>query len=155
MSYATAHGNTRSLIHWARPRIKPTSSWIQVGFISTASWWELPITYIHNTLMAYMIWKGFWYFRWDVIRISAEKVMGVSKTWSDFQKAQTEVSPGSLCVSLGEGDFIYRPWKNTETWLILFCFVVCAAGRRVWQGSAGPFMLRLKTAPWLRLKFTS
>ena len=34
-AYTTAHGNTRYLTHWARPRIEPASSWILVGFIST------------------------------------------------------------------------------------------------------------------------
>ena len=31
MTYITAHSNTRSLTHWARPGIKPASSWILVG----------------------------------------------------------------------------------------------------------------------------
>ena len=31
-TYTTAHGNTGSLTHWARPR---TSSWILAGFITT------------------------------------------------------------------------------------------------------------------------
>ena len=35
-------GNTRSLTHWAGPGIKPTSSWILVGFITTEPQWELP-----------------------------------------------------------------------------------------------------------------
>ena len=30
---ATAQGNTRSLTHWARPVIEPTSSWILGGFL--------------------------------------------------------------------------------------------------------------------------
>ena len=33
-TYTTAHGNSRSLTHWARPRIKPTSSWIRVGVLT-------------------------------------------------------------------------------------------------------------------------
>ena len=32
MTYTTANNNTRSLTHWARPGIKPTSSWMPVGF---------------------------------------------------------------------------------------------------------------------------
>ena len=49
-----SHSNTRSkphlqptpqlmatLSHWARPRIKPASSWSLVRFISTKPWWEL------------------------------------------------------------------------------------------------------------------
>ena len=37
----TAHGNTRSLTHWARPGIKPASSWILVRFISAVPHREL------------------------------------------------------------------------------------------------------------------
>ena len=33
-TYTTAYGNTGSLIHWARPGIKPTSSWMLVVFIN-------------------------------------------------------------------------------------------------------------------------
>ena len=34
VTYTIAHGNTRSLIHWARSGIKPTSSWILVRSIN-------------------------------------------------------------------------------------------------------------------------
>ena len=34
----TAHGNTRSSNHWARPGIQLATSWFQVGFISAAPW---------------------------------------------------------------------------------------------------------------------
>ena len=40
-AYTTAHSNTRSLKHWARPGIKPTSSWILVGFVSAEPQWKL------------------------------------------------------------------------------------------------------------------
>ena len=33
-TYTTAHGNTGSLTHWARPGIEPASSWILVGFVN-------------------------------------------------------------------------------------------------------------------------
>ena len=33
-TYNTAHSNTRSLIHWVRPGIKPTTSWILLGFVN-------------------------------------------------------------------------------------------------------------------------
>ena len=32
--YTTAHGNARCLTHWARPGIKPTTSWLPVGLIN-------------------------------------------------------------------------------------------------------------------------
>ena len=33
--------NTKSLTYWTRPGIKPTSSWILVGFITAEPQWEL------------------------------------------------------------------------------------------------------------------
>ena len=33
-TYTTTHGSTGSLTHWARPGIKPTTSWILVGLIN-------------------------------------------------------------------------------------------------------------------------
>ena len=41
-AYTTVHGNAVSLTHWARPGLKPATSWFLVGFISTAPQWELP-----------------------------------------------------------------------------------------------------------------
>ena len=42
----TAHGNTRSLIHWERPGIEPTTSWFLVRFISAVPWWEFQRVYL-------------------------------------------------------------------------------------------------------------
>ena len=35
LTYTTAHGNTRPLIHWARPGIEPESSWMLIRFVIT------------------------------------------------------------------------------------------------------------------------
>ena len=40
-TYTTAHGNARSLPHWVRPGMEPTSSWILVRLVSAAPQWEL------------------------------------------------------------------------------------------------------------------
>ena len=34
-TYTTAHGNARSLTQWVRPGVRPTSSWILVGFLTS------------------------------------------------------------------------------------------------------------------------
>ena len=47
--------NTGLLIHWARSRIEPTSSWILVGFVSTAPKQELPIYIIFLMLSPIMV----------------------------------------------------------------------------------------------------
>ena len=36
VTHTTAHGNTRSLTHRARPGIEPTTPWFLVGFVSAA-----------------------------------------------------------------------------------------------------------------------
>ena len=50
VTYTTAHGNVRSLIHWARPGIEPTTSRFLVGFVSTAPQWECLIMYVVKSL---------------------------------------------------------------------------------------------------------
>ena len=41
-TYTAAHSHARSLTHWARSGIEPTTSWFLVRFISTVPRWELP-----------------------------------------------------------------------------------------------------------------
>uniref|UniRef100_A0A4X1UAF3 Uncharacterized protein n=1 Tax=Sus scrofa TaxID=9823 RepID=A0A4X1UAF3_PIG len=41
-TYTTAHGNTGSLTHRARPGIEPETSWFLVRFVSAESQQELP-----------------------------------------------------------------------------------------------------------------
>ena len=42
VTYTAAYGNTRSLTHWTRPGIKPSSLWILVRFVTTEPQGELP-----------------------------------------------------------------------------------------------------------------
>ena len=41
VTYTTVHGNAGSLTHWARPGIKPATTWFLVRFVSTELWWKL------------------------------------------------------------------------------------------------------------------
>ena len=43
VTYATAHGNARSLTQWARPGMEPATSWFLVRFVSPAPWRELQV----------------------------------------------------------------------------------------------------------------
>ena len=45
LAYTTAHGNAGSFTRWGRPGIKLTTSWLLVGFVSTASQMELHFNY--------------------------------------------------------------------------------------------------------------
>ena len=46
-TYATAHGHTRSLTHWARPQIEPVSSGMLLRFFSAEPRWELLTLHIY------------------------------------------------------------------------------------------------------------
>ena len=48
VTYTTAHGNARSLTHWARPWIEPATSWFLVRFVSHCT---TAGTTIHFSLM--------------------------------------------------------------------------------------------------------
>ena len=51
VTYATAHGNTGSLTHWASPGIQHASLWILFRFVSAEPQWELWIQDLN-------IWPG-------------------------------------------------------------------------------------------------
>ena len=53
-SYTTAHSNARSLMHWARPGIEPTSSWILVVFVNH---WDTTGTPDNDTFRVKHKWK--------------------------------------------------------------------------------------------------
>ena len=55
MAYTRAHGNARSLTHWARPGIKPVSTRILVGFVTTEPQWELLQLFFYGH--THNIWK--------------------------------------------------------------------------------------------------
>ena len=46
-TYITAHSNAGSLTHWARPGIRPATSWFLIGFVSAAPCQELPWFYFY------------------------------------------------------------------------------------------------------------
>ena len=58
ITYSTSHSNARSLTQWARPGIKLTSSQILVRFVSSESWWELPVSFWIVVLFIYMPRSG-------------------------------------------------------------------------------------------------
>ena len=71
VTYTTGHGNARSLTHWSRPGIEPTSSWVLVRFFNHWAQWErlvcffscftlLPnvawILYVFGILIPFLMW---------------------------------------------------------------------------------------------------
>ena len=67
-TYTTAHGNAKSLPHWARPGINPATSWFLVGFISAMPWRELLFwiffyIYIRTQTLNWQKWFRLWSLR--------------------------------------------------------------------------------------------
>ena len=67
-TYTTAQGNTRSLTHWVRPGIEPSTSWIIVGFVT--GWATTPQCYFLTSITYY----GEALESWQFVFFSTEKV---------------------------------------------------------------------------------
>ena len=64
VTYSTAHGNARSLTHWAMPRIEPPSSWILVRFINHWATTGIPMVFyqsLDNTAVWYRLKRTFFF----------------------------------------------------------------------------------------------
>ena len=60
-TYTTAHGNTGSLTHWARPGIEAATSWFLVRFVSAVPEQEFPYStnsYWESSLLEDMLGTG-------------------------------------------------------------------------------------------------
>ena len=56
-TYTAAHGNARSLTHWARPGIESSTSWLLVGFVSTAPRRELQLSlFLTEEITGFSVW---------------------------------------------------------------------------------------------------
>ena len=103
-TYTTAHGNTRSLTYWARPGIKPMSSWIPVRFATTEPLRELPVD-----LFQLIFPQNY---------LAAGKLLCLSRTHHSF-------SCGHQC-SPGVGDWIgfsfFSFWKFLCIWFLPVTF---------------------------------
>ena len=55
--YTTAHCNTGSLTHWARPGIKPASSWILGRFIKSWATTGTPHLHFYNGCVQKLVYK--------------------------------------------------------------------------------------------------
>ena len=54
VTYTTAHGNARSLTHWAGAGIEPASSWLLVRFVTAESQQELQMDFLKNTTLYFL-----------------------------------------------------------------------------------------------------
>ena len=54
-TYTTAHSNANSLTHWARPGIKPTSSWILIRFVVLWATMGTPY-FLKRALLEFLLW---------------------------------------------------------------------------------------------------
>ena len=82
VTHTTAHGNTRSLTHWARPGIEPATSWFLVRFVN-------PLCHDRNSTHG-NFWKGkvfygiyvqismiYWFTHWETSTEEQTILIGV------------------------------------------------------------------------------
>ena len=86
-NYTTAHVNAGSFIHWVGPEIKPTSSWILGGFVTTEPQEKLPDTSLNETISTYW-WQSHNNF---IVCIKKASFKGVWK-WSVLALYETIIS---------------------------------------------------------------
>ena len=82
----TAHSNTRSLTHWVRTGIKPTTSWFLVRFVSTAPRWEL-LLFLHLLRWSWFFFLFLILLMWCMTSINLHILnhpceLGMNPTWS-------------------------------------------------------------------------
>ena len=106
----TAHGNTGSLTHWARPEIKPTSSWILVRFISAEPQWKL---------LNWYFWvashRGWWKcvkFCWITLWYSIKASLSLPLSFSMIRVIC--ILQQASCLSL-----CHRPHLSSELWELI------------------------------------
>ena len=58
------YGNARSLTHWTRPGIDPTSSWMLVRFVIAELRWELP-----QEKFLEILWMGQKWLLWQILHV--------------------------------------------------------------------------------------
>ena len=81
---ATAHSNAKSLTHWAKPGIEPTSSWILVSFITAEPQQELPKNWFFNKVLTAIQWK-------NIILTNDKKILSIS--WTIIKKLKVDHKP--------------------------------------------------------------
>ena len=83
MTYITAHSNAGSATHWARPGIKPTTSWFLVWFISTAPRQE-------QLIFFFSFFFFFFFFLWRTRGIWKFPGQGSNRSCSCWPTPQTQ-----------------------------------------------------------------
>ena len=111
--YTTAHGNTRSLTHWAGPGIEPTSSWLRIRVFTSEPQWELPLF-------------GFWWFL--LVSRSAHSKSSLEqagnfplRSWR--KEEECEYSFFTNCLSLGSIYILFSFHILYITYCILLVFI--------------------------------
>ena len=127
-SYTTAHSNARSLIHWVRPEIEPTTSWFLVGFVSTVPRWEDLLLFIQWPigclvachLIPTFLWVSIFSHDWFLVSLSlwSEKMLNMisilhllklilwSNLWSILKNVSSALQQNVYSAAFGWSVFL-------------------------------------------------
>ena len=120
VTHTTAHGNVRSLTHWARPGIGPTTSWFLVGFVFTAPRWELQNIVCYTSLcIMQMSEQG--HINYFIINVTGPCVsfsQRISATYKLRLKCASEITAMSPFICLTAAKFhCVHPWYTTHCYI--------------------------------------
>ena len=130
-TYTTAHGNARSLTHWARPGIKPTISWFLVGFVNHWAMMGTPVFDIlkrnENRDIPFPLVACSWEKHTDTGNLSQHKVIGARiEVYSDCLTCvniEKNVGVGKYQTSWHYSRVPLFSFLNLEHWQLCIVFL--------------------------------
>ena len=114
-TYTTAHGNARFLTHWARPEIKPASSWIQVSFVTTEPWQECPYFLFFKKKFIYLF---IFLFRGEPVAYGGSQARGLHHSYSNSGLEPSLWPTPQLMAEWGQGQ---NPYPHDTSW-VRYCW---------------------------------
>ena len=124
-TYTIVHGNARSLYHWERPAIKPTSSWILVGYVNCWATMRTPQIILFNkrSLSLYHYFQSLT-FQYDFLsskkrKKKAEQITNMTEVKCAWGGLSLIWMPYILYIKAGNKLLRDTPFKN---WKSIICF---------------------------------
>ena len=129
-TYTTAHSNTGSLTHWARPGIEPTTSWLLARFVSAVPQGELLHILLNLTLLYLYKCMTHIFKPWTCF---ADCLVCSKTSMDNFKKAKTKTK--KLGGKLGRKHYLFVGFFFVFCFLFFFCLFCYFLGRSrgIWR----------------------
>ena len=116
-TYTTAHGNTGSFTHWARPGIEPMFSWMLVAFVN--HWATIEIF-----LILYLMISWIQILMFSLLGTSIIQLLFLLDSFTNFLNFFSFNSQFFCCFALFPGDFFGILFFNCCTEILFFAIML-------------------------------